>query len=75
MESIYSYPVSVGCLVYPEFKEDRIVVNKEFEIIDDQLRQWFIEERDEKIRMVSEEIEPEVAQNCYQTCPYYDKCH
>ncbi|AGB40915.1 CRISPR-associated protein Cas4/Csa1, subtype I-A/APERN [Halobacteroides halobius DSM 5150] len=75
MESIYSYPVSVGCLVYPEFRGDRIVVKKEFEIIDDELRQWFIEERDEKMRMVCEEIDPEVAQNCYQTCPYYEQCY
>jgi CRISPR-associated protein Csa1 len=75
MEAVYSYPVSVGCIVYPEFKNGRIVVNKEFEIIDDELRQWFIEKRDEKTRMVAEEIDPGVADNCYQTCPYYDECY
>lgn len=75
MEAVYSYPVSVGCVVYPEFRGDRIVVNKEFEIIDDELRQWFIEERDEKMRMVAEQIDPGVAEDCYQSCPYYDYCY
>jgi len=75
MEAVYSYPVSVGCVVYPEFRGDRIVVNKEFEIIDDELRQWFIEERDEKTRMVAEQIDPGVAEDCYQSCPYYNYCY
>jgi len=75
MESIYSFPVSIGCVVYPKFKDGRLVLQKDFQIIDDELRQWFIEERDEKMRMVSEEIDPGVAENCYQSCPYYEDCH
>ncbi|TDX59016.1 type I-A CRISPR-associated protein Cas4/Csa1 [Orenia marismortui] len=75
MESIYSFPVSVGCLVYPEFKNGRLLIKKEFCIIDEELRQWFIEERDEKMRIVSEEIDPGVANKCYQSCPYFEECH
>jgi CRISPR-associated protein Csa1 len=75
MESIYSFPVSLGCIVYPEFRDGRLVLKKDFQIIDDEVRQWFIEERDEKMRMVSEEIDPGLAKNCYKSCPYYQECH
>ncbi|MCK8826427.1 type I-A CRISPR-associated protein Cas4/Csa1 [Natroniella acetigena] len=74
MEAIYSFPVSIGAIIYPEFKQGRLAIKKEFQVIDDELRQWFIEERDEKMRMVNEEIDPGVADNCYQSCPYYQEC-
>ncbi|MCK8816758.1 type I-A CRISPR-associated protein Cas4/Csa1 [Natroniella sulfidigena] len=75
MEAIYSFPVSIGAIIYPEFKQGRLAIKKEFQVIDDELRQWFIEERDEKMRMVNEEIDPGVADSCYQSCPYYQECH
>ncbi|MCK8825705.1 type I-A CRISPR-associated protein Cas4/Csa1 [Fuchsiella alkaliacetigena] len=75
MESVYSFPVTIGAIIYPEFKEERLVIKRDFHLIDDELRQWFIEERDEKMRMVSEGIDPGVAENCYQDCPYYKECH
>lgn len=75
MESIYEYPVNIGCLVYGEFKGNRLSIRKDFHIIDDELRQWFIEERDEKMRMVYEENDPGCADNCQDTCPYYRECY
>jgi len=39
-------------------------------IIDDELRQWFIEERDEKMRMIYEEIDPGLGE-CYNYCPIF----
>lgn len=75
MEAIYEFPVNIGCVVYAEFKNDRLVVKKDIHCIDDELRQWFIEERDEKMRMVYEEIDPGVAEVCYETCPYFAECH
>ncbi|SJZ90901.1 type I-A CRISPR-associated protein Cas4/Csa1 [Selenihalanaerobacter shriftii] len=75
MESIYSFPVSLGCIVYPEFKNGRLILKKDFQIIDDELRQWFIEERDEKMRIVYEKIDPGIAKDCYQSCPYYKECN
>ncbi|MBZ4653892.1 MAG: csa1 [Peptococcaceae bacterium] len=75
MEAIHEFPVNLGCLVYAEFKNGRLSVKKDIHIIDDELRQWFIEERDEKMRMIYEEIDPGIAQNCYDTCPYYRNCH
>ena len=34
-----------------------------------------IGERDEKMRMVYEEIDPGVTETCYETCPYFAECH
>ena len=73
MESVYEFPVNIGCIVYAEFKGDRLLVQKDMHIIDDELRQWFVEERDEKMRMVYEELDPGLG-NCYETCPYLMHC-
>ena len=75
MESIFSFPISTGCIIYPKFKDDKLIVEKEFMIINDELRQWFIEERDEKMRLVAEEIDPGVGDDCYKSCPYHDECY
>jgi len=74
MEAVYEFPVDIGCIVYPSFKGDRIIVDRDFFIIDDEMRQNFVEERDERMRMVYEEIDPGVSENCYDTCPYIEEC-
>lgn len=75
MEAVYEYPVNLGCLVYVEFRDRRIIVRRDLHIIGDELRQWFIETRDEKARLVEEEIDPGVAEDCHPTCPYFRVCH
>lgn len=74
MESIYEYPVNLGCIVYLKFIDDRISVSKDIHIIDDELRLWFMEERDQKARMIYEEIDPGISKDCYPTCPYRQYC-
>ncbi|MBM7623691.1 CRISPR-associated protein Cas4 [Sporohalobacter salinus] len=51
-----------------------MLLKKDFQIIDDELRQWFIEERDEKMRLIAEEIDPGLSDKCYQNCPYWEEC-
>lgn len=75
MESIYEFPIHVGCIVYPSFRGQRVLVERDFHLIDDELRQWFIEERDERMRMVEEEFDPGLAGECYELCPYWGVCH
>lgn len=75
MEALYEFPVNLGCIVYAEFKGDRLIVKRDIHIISDELRQWFIEERDEKARFVAEEIDPGLADECHVTCPYYFACY
>ncbi|MEW5706131.1 MAG: type I-A CRISPR-associated protein Cas4/Csa1 [Actinomycetota bacterium] len=74
MESLYEYPVNLGCIIYASFENGRLLINKDYHLIDDELRQWFIEARDEKMRMISEEIDPGMPDECYENCPYIGHC-
>jgi len=73
-EAVYEHPINVGCLVYAKFTDDRIIINKDIHIIDDELRQWFIEERDTKMQMIENEMDPGMPENCSTYCPYYSTC-
>lgn len=74
-EAMYEYPVNLGCVVYVDFREDRLTIRRDLHIIDDELRQWFIEERDAKMRMINDERDPGVPEGCRTTCPYHGTCH
>jgi len=74
MEALHEYPINIGCIVYAEFRNDRVVISRDFHLIDDELRQWLIEERDEKMRMVIEEIDPGLPSVCNSCCPYRPLC-
>jgi CRISPR-associated protein Csa1 len=75
MESLYEYPINAGCIVYPSFYEERLTIERDFCFIDDELRQWFLEERDERMRMIQEEIDPGLARQCPEICPFWQECH
>lgn len=75
MESLYEYPVDLGCIVYVKFKDKQIQIKKEFHHINDELRQWFLEERDRKIRIVQDEFDPGMSEECYAECPYRSFCY
>lgn len=75
VESLFEFPVNIGCLVYASFRDDRLIIKKDLHIIDDELRQWFIESRDEKARMVYEEIDPGLPAECYKDCYCYEVCN
>ncbi len=74
MEAIHSFPVNLGFVTYPKLKNERILLDRDFFIIDDELRQKFIENRDDKMRMIYEENDPGNAVDCYKSCPYYHEC-
>jgi len=73
MEALYEFPVNLGCIVYAEFRSDRLIIKRDIHIISDELRQWFIETRDEKARLVAEEIDPGTG-NCPESCQYHHVC-
>jgi len=75
LESLYGQPVDVGCLVFVTFDGERVLVERDLHVVDDELRQWFLEERDERMRIVSEEIDPGMARACPAACPYWSWCH
>lgn len=74
-EAVHEYPINVGCVVYGRFVGDRLLVEKDFHIIDDEMRQWFLEERDQKARLVYEEMDPGLADDCGLWCSYWVACH
>lgn len=74
LESIYECPIDLGCVIYVSFDEDRILVERDFHIIDDEARQEFINLRDEKARMVEEAEDPGLPAACYQWCEYLPVC-
>ncbi|HOJ43710.1 MAG TPA: type I-A CRISPR-associated protein Cas4/Csa1 [Syntrophorhabdaceae bacterium] len=74
MESLYEFPVDLGCIVYVRFQSGQIRIKREFHHISDELRQWFIEERNRKMRFLEDEIDPGRPEGCYMTCPYKDIC-
>ncbi len=72
-ESIYEVPVDIGCTVFLNFKDDRLLVERQLFHINDELRSWWIEERDKKAEMVYEERDPGIAE-CERQCMYAAEC-
>ena len=75
MESLWEFPVDVGCIVYVDLRGSVPVITRDLFLIDDELRQWFIDERDDKMKLLYEERDPGVAENCPEYCGYYGLCH
>lgn len=75
MESLYEFPVDIGCIIYVRFTDNQIRLKREFHHISDELRQWFIEERDKKMRMIDDEIDPGKPLRCHDICPYLYICN
>ncbi len=75
LESLHEYPVNLGCIVYVEFQQGRLLIERDFHIIGDELRQQFIDDRDQRARLVEEEIDPGLPAECYQGCPFWRHCH
>jgi len=59
-ESLYEVPINIGCTVYLSFPKNHptLHIERDFFIISDEVRQWFIEERDEKQDMIFYEKDP-----------------
>ena len=74
-ESLYEIPVNIGCTVYLSFLKDHPTphIEREFYLIDDELRQWFIEERDNKMEIVYYGKDPGKGK-CSKNCIYYSFC-
>lgn len=75
LESLYETPIDLGCVVYARFVDGRVALDRDYHLIGDELRQMFIEERDEKARLTAEELDPGLPERCPRTCPYLRTCH
>jgi len=74
MESLHEFPINLGCVTYVGVEGGRVTLDRDFHLIDDELRQWFVEARDEAMRLVSEGVDPGLSGECYETCPYWRHC-
>jgi len=73
-ESLFERPVDIGCTVYVSKMRDRIMIERDFYIIDDYLRSTFLEKRDELQMMLLKDKEPEIAKSCPKQCLFRDFC-
>lgn len=74
LESVYEVPVDVGCVSYVWFQGGGLRIRRDIFFINDDLRSWWLEERDAKLDMVAQRKEPSVAGKCYEDCIYYGTC-
>jgi len=75
LESIYEIPVDIGGLILIYFKDGKLTMNRDLFFINDELRSWWLEERDAKLELIAERRDPGVAQKCMDNCIYWNECH
>jgi CRISPR-associated protein Csa1 len=76
-ESVHEVPVDVCCIVYLSIENERITVRKDLFFANDELRQWWIEERDKKLEIVGERKDPGKPERsqCGEDCMYFNVCY
>lgn len=74
LESVYEIPVDVGCTVYVKFTGGKLVVSKDLFFINDDLRSWWLEERDQKLEIVAQKRDPGISNKCFDECMYWREC-
>jgi CRISPR-associated protein Csa1 len=68
LEAVYEFPVDVGVTIYASIEDSRLRIEREFTVLGDELRMEFIEIRDEKQRMVADELDPGPCEGCQEWC-------
>jgi CRISPR-associated protein Csa1 len=64
LEAVYEFPVDVGVTVYASLEDCCLHIEREFTVLGDELRMEFVEVRDEKQRMVADELDPGPCDSC-----------
>ena len=76
-ESVHEIPVDICCVVYLNILNGKIVVKKDLFFASDELRSWWIEERDRKLEIVAERKDPGKPEGnlCRKDCVFYHVCY
>ncbi len=76
-ESVHEIPIDICCIVYLDVVNGRVTVKKDLFFASDELRNWWIEERDRKLEIVAERKDPGKpnAAQCPKDCVYYQTCY
>jgi len=72
-ESMYEVPVDIGCSVHLGFSDGRVRISRDLFFINDDLRSWWVEERDRKLEIVSTKRDPGKS-TCPPNCPFSEVC-
>lgn len=72
LEANQFQPVNVGCIVYLSFKDESPTPSLRMDVVavDEATRLEFVEERDRKLRIAAEGIDPAKPGVCDPNCPY-----
>ncbi|MEJ5327426.1 MAG: type I-A CRISPR-associated protein Cas4/Csa1 [Candidatus Bathyarchaeia archaeon] len=76
-ESVHEVPVDICCNVYLNVENGKVLVRKDLFFASDELRQWWIEERDRKLEIVAEGKDPGKPDRsqCKEDCMYFKVCY
>lgn len=76
-ESVHEVPVDICCVTYLFIKNNRVSVQKDLFFASDELRQWWIEERDRKLEIVAEGRDPgkPARSQCDESCMFFHACY
>lgn len=76
-ESVHEIPIDICCIVYLDVVNSRVIVNKDLFFTSDELRNWWVEERDRKLEIVAERKDPgkPTSAQCPKDCVYYQTCY
>lgn len=76
-ESVHEVPVDICCVVYVYVENNRVSVQRDLFFAGDELRQWWIEERDRKLEIVAEGKDPgkPSRSQCSESCMFFDVCY
>ncbi len=75
LEALHETPVNLGAITYVVIADGQVRLSRDLFVIDDELRQSFVDARDERARLVEEEIDPGLSAACPESCPLLSNCH
>lgn len=74
LESVYEIPVDVGCIVYISQVRGELMISRDLFFIGDDIRGWWLEERDKKLEIIAQKKDPGLPKRCYDSCLYIRYC-
>jgi len=73
-ESVHEVPIDVCCIQYVSFRDGRLIASKDLFFANNDLRSWWLEERDRKIEIIAQKKDPGVPNSCSESCIYRRSC-
>lgn len=76
LEALYELPFNLGCVLYVDLDPPagRVHLDVDWHLIDNELRDWFVQTRDERARLVFDARDPGLPQACDLYCPFLATC-